>query len=116
MFKNYLTVALRNLLRYKAFSFINIAGLALGLACCLLILLYIQDERSYDQHWQGAARIYRVTTEFLNDGNPTRMGTTPAPVAFTMKQDFPEVEQAARLISPPGITQNVITYQNTQFF
>ena len=61
MFKNYLTVAVRHLRRGKAFTVINGAGLALGMAACLLILLYLQDELSYDRHHDNADRIFRVT-------------------------------------------------------
>ena len=57
MLKNYLKIALRNLLRHKAYSFINIAGLAVGVTCCLLILLFVQDELSYDRYHENAKRI-----------------------------------------------------------
>jgi len=56
MFENYLKVAVRNLLRYKTYSFINISGLALGITCCLLILLYVQDELSYDRYHENSDR------------------------------------------------------------
>ena len=54
MFKNHLTVALRNLLRHKIYSLINISGLAVGMVCCILILLYVQDEFSHDRHHENA--------------------------------------------------------------
>jgi len=57
MFENYLKVAVRNLLRYKAYSFINISGLALGITCCILILMYVQHELSYDRYHENADRI-----------------------------------------------------------
>ncbi|MDP6039194.1 MAG: ABC transporter permease [Candidatus Latescibacteria bacterium] len=60
MLKNYLTVAIRNLSRHKAYTFINVIGLAIGLACSTLILLYLQHEFSYDRHHANADRIYRV--------------------------------------------------------
>ena len=63
MIKNYLTVAIRNIARNKTFSAINILGLAIGMACCILILLYVQDELSYDQHHEHAHRIYRLSEE-----------------------------------------------------
>ena len=63
MIKNYLTVAVRNIARNKTFSAINILGLAIGMACCILILLYVQDELSYDQHHEHAHRIYRIAVE-----------------------------------------------------
>ena len=60
MIKNYLKVALRNIRRHKGFSFINIAGLAIGLACCLLITIWVLDELSYDKFHENAANLYRV--------------------------------------------------------
>lgn len=60
MFKNYLKVAARNLLKHKAYSFINIFGLAVGLACGGVILLYVQNERGYDKYHQDAKQLYRV--------------------------------------------------------
>jgi hypothetical protein len=61
MFRNYITIALRNLTRNRVFSFINIAGLSLGLACCLLILLYAKDELSFDRFQKNGASLYRIT-------------------------------------------------------
>lgn len=60
MLKNYLRVLLRNMARHKGFAFINIAGLALGIACCLLILLWVQDELSFDAYHENAERIHRL--------------------------------------------------------
>ena len=63
MLKNYLIIALRNLLKNKVFSAINILGLSAGIACCSILALYIQDELSYDRHFENSDRIFRVTTE-----------------------------------------------------
>ena len=60
MFRNYLVVAWRNLVRQRLYSAINVAGLAIGMACCVLILLFVQDELSYDRFNGKAARIYRI--------------------------------------------------------
>ena len=68
MLTNYLKVAVRNFLRHKMYSFINIFGLAVGIACCLLILLFIQDEISYDSFHKNADRIYRVNTDLKFGG------------------------------------------------
>ena len=64
MFKNYFKSALRNILKQKGFSFINITGLAIGMACCLLILMFVNDELSYDSYNEKAERIYRVAGSF----------------------------------------------------
>jgi len=98
MFKNYLRIALRILKRYKAYSFINIAGLAIGLACCLLILLYVRYERSYDRYHENADHIYRVVEELDMFGNKRHMAITPAPFAPAMKHEFPEVKDAVRFM------------------
>src|SRR5438552_623539 len=73
MFKNYLTVAFRNLLRNKIYAFINIAGLSIGLACAMLILLYVKDEVSYDRFHANVNNIYRVVTQNIDkNGNKGR--------------------------------------------
>src|SRR6267142_1969886 len=66
MFKNYLTIALRNIARNRVFSFINIVGLSLGLACCLLIFLYAKDERSFDRFQKNSAQLYRITRRIID--------------------------------------------------
>ncbi|WP_222838163.1 ABC transporter permease [Chitinophaga pinensis] len=68
MFKNYFTIALRNLAHNKVYSFINIAGLTIGLTCAMLILLYVKDEVSFDRFHDKSARIYRITLSSFNGG------------------------------------------------
>src|SRR3954447_17296978 len=68
MFKNYFTTAFRNLFRNRVYAFINIAGLSLGLACAMLIVLYTKDEVSYDRFHRGVNSIYRVTTKRIKPG------------------------------------------------
>ncbi len=72
MIKNYIKIALRNIKRHKGYSLINIAGLAIGIACCILILLWVQDELSYDRFHENAGDIYRV----IQDINFTDHSTT----------------------------------------
>ena len=81
MIKNYLKVAWRNLVKNKVFSFINIFGLAIGLACCILMFLFIQHELSYDKFNVHAANIYRITSESESTGGKTNLAVTPAPWA-----------------------------------
>ncbi len=97
MFKNYLKVAWRNIVRHKGYSFINILGLAVGMAACLLILSFIKDELSYDRYNQHFDRIFRVTAHIRFGGQEGNIGTTPPPLAATCRQEFPEVESAARI-------------------
>ncbi len=101
MLKSYFKIALRNLLRYKGFSFINIAGLAIGLACCILVALFIMDEMSYDRQNQHSERIYRVVKDFVNDdGSRLPDATTPPAIGAAIQKDIPEIEHVARLM--PG--------------
>lgn len=93
MLKNYLKVAVRNLLRHKAYSLINILGLSIGLTCCLLLFMYVQHELSYDKFHAKSDRIYRLKYE-INNFNLAR---TPLPIAPLLDDFFPEIEAAARL-------------------
>ena len=97
MFKNYVKIALRNFLKHKGFSFINIFGLAIGVACCLLIVLYVLDEVSYDQYHEKANKIYRVGIRGFVNNNLFHGVVTPAPMAKTLVNEFPEVTAATRL-------------------
>jgi putative ABC transport system permease protein len=101
MFSNYLKITFRNLARNKTFSFINIFGLAAGLATCLLIMLYIKDEASYDQHHINGDRVYRVA--FMSGANKETWAAAPAPLAWALKNDLPEVEEVTRLLTLPEI-------------
>ncbi len=99
MFKNYLKIALRNLLKHKSYSLINVVGLAVGMASCILILLYVQDELSYDRHHEKAEQIYRVTREWFNsDGSSSlHLGHVAPPIGPLLKNDFPDLLQVIRL-------------------
>lgn len=96
MFKNYIKIAWRNMTRNQSHSFINILGLAIGIACCLLIMLWVSDEMSYDTWNEKADRTYRLTNEINFGGSHRHFAVAPAPMAATLKSDFPEVESAVR--------------------
>lgn len=100
MLKNYLRIALRNLAKYKLISFINLFGLTVGLACCLLILTFILHETSYDKYNHNADRIWRVTTSFNNkDGIVSlRLAATAPPVGPLLQNDFPDIQKVTRLL------------------
>jgi ABC-type antimicrobial peptide transport system permease subunit len=100
MFKNYLKVAFRNLWKNKGFSFINIIGLAIGMASAILILLWIQNEVSYDGFHEKKDRIYEAWNKAEFSGAMHCWNTTPKPLAAAMKRDFPEVEHAVRVNWP----------------
>ncbi len=97
MFTNYCKVAWRNLLRKKAFSVINIFGLAMGLAIFALINLYVLDELSYDRYNEFANRIYRVNTHIKVNGSEFNDKDTPAPMAGALVTNYPRIEQVVRI-------------------
>src|SRR3954469_20692656 len=99
MIRNYFIVAWRNLRKNKVFSFINIIGLSAGIACCMLIALYLKDEVSFDRYQRDASSIYQLATVFIQQGEQHKMPNTPAPMVHTMQRDFPEIESSVRLLS-----------------
>ena len=110
MIRNYLKVAFRNLWKYKGFSVINIAGLAIGMAACLLILQYVSFKLSYDQFNNNAKEIYRVVNDRYQDGKLIQHGTiTYSAISTAMQNDFPEVINHTR-VEPQGPT--IIIYNN----
>ncbi|MGA2564847.1 MAG: ABC transporter permease, partial [Steroidobacteraceae bacterium] len=98
MFRNYLTVALRNMVRHKLYSTINIAGLAVGLACVLFIVLFVRDELSYDQWLPGSEHLYRVEQTVLVPGRPVLpMAVIPFAMPKAMMDEIPEVTGMTRV-------------------
>jgi putative ABC transport system permease protein len=97
MFTNYFKIAIRNLLRQKAHSFINIAGLAIGMTCSMLILLWVQDELSYDRFNENADRLCRVVeTQHYTGGQAFPAAVTPTALAAALKQEVPQIERSTR--------------------
>ncbi|MBS1606927.1 MAG: ABC transporter permease, partial [Bacteroidetes bacterium] len=101
MFRNYLKIALRQLGRQKFYSAIKIGGFALGIAACLLITLYIQNELSYDRGFPGGDRLYRVSSIWTNEATNNRWTAFQAPFAAALKTEFAEVEKTARIMPYP---------------
>ena len=99
MITNYLKITKRNLLKHKFYTLINILGLAIGLACSLIITLYVVDELSYDRYHENSSRIYRLDSDIRFGGKDMRLAVAPAPLAATLKNDYPEVEAATRFRS-----------------
>ena len=96
MLKNYFKTAFRNLFRQRGYSLINITGLAIGMACCLLILMFVNDELSYDNYSEYADRIHRITLRLKFGGRDLHAAVVCAPMAKTLVNDYPEVEEAVR--------------------
>jgi putative ABC transport system permease protein len=126
MFNNYFKVALRNILKHKFFSAINILGMTIGITACLLIILYIADELSYDRMHTNADRIYQVGLHGKIAGQDIRTASTCPPMAEALVREFPEVEAATRL-SPsfyrPTVkfgdkvfTEEKVIYADSNFF
>jgi len=97
MFWNYLKITVRNIKKHKTYSAINIAGLAMGIACCILIFLWVQDELSFDRFHENADSTYRVITNARYTGRAVDNPETPSPFAAGMKQEFPEVIESTRV-------------------
>ncbi|MGK6350394.1 ABC transporter permease [Parapedobacter sp. DT-150] len=97
MLKNYLKIAWRNLVRNKVYSLINILGLSIGMASCMLILIWIQNEVSHDQFHEKKDRIFIANNSDVNEGVKNAWAWTPNILAPTLKQDYPEVEDAIRV-------------------
>jgi len=97
MIKNYLTIAWRNLLKHKTFSLINILGLAIGIATCMIIFLYVHHELTFDLYNHKADRIARVTSTMRAPESDLVMATAPTPMAEVLHREYPEVETAVRL-------------------
>ena len=97
MLKNYFKIALRNLFRNKLYSLINLTGLAIGLAACLMIWLWVQDELSYDRFHTNAERIYRVERKFDFRDMHGQAPITSPPYGAALVSDYPEIENYVRL-------------------
>lgn len=110
MIKNYFKIALRNLFKHKVYSFINIFGLAVGIACCLLIGLYVQNEWSYDTFHSKSDRIYRAwTEEMMQDGRVLLNTSTPIPLRDALEEYIPEIEKSTYIFRFNNLVQTVAT-------
>ena len=98
MIKNHFKIAWRNMLRHKGFSFLNIAGLTLGFTACFLIALFIYDEYQFDKFLPEGDRVYRIYNQHTNNDGTQDLAVTTVVIATTLKENFPEVEQTARIM------------------
>src|SRR5690349_24296824 len=123
MIKNYIKVAVRNLLRQKGFSFINIFGLALGISCTALIGMWVNDELSYDRFHKDFDRMYRITATLPE--LKVHAAVTPSPIALAVKTEIPEVEDAVRIsdlnrdlmqVGDLKLEEKGIMYADSNFF
>jgi len=107
MLKNYFKIAIRNIKRHKGYSFINISGLAIGMACCILILLYVTDELSYDKFHEKSDRIYRINAISSIGVTSRQYATVPPALAAGLADSIPEIEAFTRLLEQPSIRGRV---------
>lgn len=119
MFKNYLNTVLRGIWKHKVLSSINIFGLAVGITCCLLILLYVQFEYSYDRYHENHERIHRISLSAVLAGNELNVAATPYPMAAVLENEFPEVEHAVRIqrfFQDTLVSIDDLSYQEKEIF
>src|SRR4051812_23217091 len=116
MFKNYLKTSIRSLMKNRTFSFINIIGLAVGTLCCIYILLYINNQYSYDEYHKDVQDIYRITTSLASKGEKHNFSTASPPIAPAMKNDFAEVKQFTRIVTAIGAKQHLLRYKDKSFY
>jgi putative ABC transport system permease protein len=113
MFRNFITIAVRNLVRHKIYTLINIAGLAIGIASAILILLYVQDELTYDKFHENHNQIYRAGLHATNQGNEFMIAISCVPLAPTLVRDYPEVISVTRLFT--FVEQSIVKHKENSF-
>ena len=118
MLKNYFKIALRNFKKYKTYAFINIFGLAVGLASCILIVLFVQDELRFDRFHEHADRIVRVVEDQRDEDRVSHLAHTFTPMAPALEAEFPAVEHAVRLYPYPVLVRHgeAKKFQEDRFF
>ena len=116
MLRNYIVIALRLIVKNKIFSLINVVGLSVGIACCTLITLHIQDEFNYEKGFPEYEKIFRINTTFIKEGIAEVGAHTSPPIAMELAHTLPEVETAARVVEALGVEQHIVRYDDKSFF
>jgi len=116
LLSNYLKIGLRKIRRQKIYSFINIAGLAVGLACCAVIILYVANELTYDNYHPDVDRIYQVATHTINQVGEGRAAASPGPLGPELLASYPQVELAVRVVPPFENADNVLAVRKDRRF
>ena len=111
MVKNYLVIAFRGILKQKGHFLINTVGLAVGISVCLMLFLWVRDELSYDRYHENSERIYRVISQYSEEGQLKQSASTPAPLGPALVSEFPEVEKTVRF----GENGFLLSYKNKFF-
>ena len=117
MLRNYFKIAFRSFVQQKYYSLINTLGLALGTAACILILLFVKDELSYESDFKNNGKIYRIVEEFPMGNHLSRSATVPFPVKNNLMTDFPEITNAAIIFRPASWGQTpVLKLDDKEYF
>jgi len=122
MIINYIKIAFRNLKRHKVYSFINIAGLSIGTAACIFVILYLHFELSYDRHLSNSSRIYRVINDFTLGDTHRDYASVPGPAGPAFAEGIPEIQEHTRVVSlnPRDrklvITKDTETYEESRVY
>jgi putative ABC transport system permease protein len=115
MLKNYFISAYRSIIKNKFYSVLNIFGPAIGITCAILILLYVQEELTFDKHNKNYDRIYRLESDFNISGKATLAALVPIPMAPTLKDEYPEIKEIARFAGF-GLQDILFQYKDLKFF
>ena len=115
MLKNYFISAYRSIVKNKFYSVLNIFGPAIGITCAILILLYVQEEVTFDKHSKNYQHIYRLESDFTISGKTTLAALVPMPMAPTLKDEYPEIKEIARFAGF-GVTDILFQYKDLKFF
>ncbi|KPJ70007.1 hypothetical protein AMJ44_01380 [candidate division WOR-1 bacterium DG_54_3] len=116
MMKNYLKIAFRNMQRHKSFAFINIFGLSVGMACCLMILLFVRDELGFEKFHANSSRIYRTIVDEYVDGKWEHNVGSPDLLGPALENEYPEVISYVRLFNPSWIDKWSVSYEKKYFY
>lgn len=116
MFRNYLMTSLRSLRKNKLNSLLNISGLSVGMACCILILVFVRDELSFDRFHEEADRIYRVVIEEFSGGSSRTGAGTPEPIGAALVEEFPEVTRSVRIYHPSWVDKWAVSLDERSFY
>jgi putative ABC transport system permease protein len=116
MLRNYILIALRLLVKNKIFSLINILGLSIGIACCVLITLYVQDEFNYEKGFTDHEKIFRINTTFIREGIEDNIPATSPPIAPGLAEAVPEIETFTRVMKPLDTEVNIVRFNEKSFF
>jgi putative ABC transport system permease protein len=113
VFKNYLKIAFRNIMMQKLYSIITVIGLAVGISCCLLIMLYVKQELSYDKFYPNADNIFRIGHTTIRPNRTSISAATPTPLAPALKAEYPEIEHITRIYFD---SQVLFEYEEKQIY